>query len=182
MMEETRMFKKGDFITYNNKPGSFSIFEGIDLSTSSYKRFSVIVDYDPNKYRKHDDGEYKSSPFFEVATKTTRCDKTVDEGYETYWVRVCTDAEKERAIDIMQQYGYYWNEDLLAVINKETGEIIRKVVNPKLEYHGEIIRPITKRLKKLLRIFCVENNKKKYSATTYYYNPYYSYYDEYYDY
>lgn len=163
MEEEKRTFKQGDFVTYDNKPGSFVIFEGIDNSTSTYKKLSVIVNYDPSKYRQHDDGVYRSSPFLEVATKDTRCEKTLDEDKETYWVRLCTPGEKERALAKLEEYGYAWNEELMAIVNKDTGEIIRKVVTPKVEYHGEIIRPITAKFKKLLRMFCIETNRKKYS-------------------
>jgi hypothetical protein len=163
MESEKRFFKQGDFVTYDNKPGSFVIFEGIDNSTSNYKKLSVIVNYDPSKYRQHDDGTYRSSPFLEVATKNTRCEKTLDEDKETYWVRLCTPTEKAKALKTLEEYGYVWNEELLAIVDKNTGEIIRKVVAPKVEYHGEIIRPITKKFKKLLRMFCIETNKKKYS-------------------
>jgi hypothetical protein len=178
METEKKFFKKGDFITYDNKPGSFVIYEGIDNSTTSYKKLSVIVNYDPSKYRQHEDGTYRTSPFLEVATKSARCEKTLDDDRETYWIRLCTPAEKEKAIDLLQENGYYWNEDLLAIIDIETGEIVRKIVEPKVEYHGEIIRPITEKFKKILRMFCVESNKKKYSyQNDYRYNG--RYWDEY---
>lgn len=186
-MEEKKTFKKGDFITYDNKPGSFVIFEGIDNSTSSYKKLSVIANYDPSKYRQHDDGTYRTSPFLEVATKDTRCEKTLDDEKETFWVRLCTPREKENALAKLEEYGYYWNEDLLALIDKETGEIIRKVITPKIEYHGEIIKPITEKFKKLLRMFCIETNRKKYSYqndTRYQYGRYWDecgYGEDYYD-
>ena len=180
-MEEKRTFKKGDFITFDNKPGSFVIFEGIDISTTSYKKLSVIANYDPSKYRQHEDGTYRTSPFLEVATKFTRCEKTVDEEKETYWVRLCTEAEKGKALEKLAEYGYGWDEENLAITNKNTGELIRKVVEPKVEYHGEIIRPITEKFKKLLRLFCVESNKKKYSYSGTGY-PYGRYWDEDYEY
>ena len=168
-MEDKKAFKKGDFITYDNKPGSFVIYEGIDMSTTSYKKLSVIANYDPSKYRKHDDGEYRNSPFLEVATSSTRCEKTLDDDKETYWIHICTPEQKEIAIKTLADYGYLWDDETLSLVDKNTGEIIRKVVTPKIKYDGQIIRPITEKLKKLLKMFCVETNRRKYNYQT---NPY----------
>ncbi len=168
-----RAFKKGEFITNTNKPGSFAIFEGIECeSYTTSKKYSVIVYYDPNKYCENDNGSgWVHKPHLDVATNSTRCDITVDGDTESYWWKPCSDKEIEKAIDILQSYGYYWNEDLLAVVAKDTGEIIRTVIEPKVEYNGEVVKPISQRLKELLKNVCDGIIKKKYSYQgTYVYN------------
>ena len=161
-MEEYRVFQKGDFITETNKPGSFFIYEGINLSPS-YKKLSIIAQYDPSKYRKQDDGEYYSSPFLEIATNNSKCDKSLYEDKETYWCKICTPEQKEKALEVLRNYGYSWDDETLSIIDINTGEVVRKVTEPKTEYNGETVKPITKKLKDLLRGLCVESNKKKYS-------------------
>lgn len=175
-----KVFEPGDFLTYDNKPGSFAIFEGIEQpSNTTTRKFSVLASYDPSKYREHEDGAWRSSPFIEVATRDTRCSQLVENACESFWWRVCTEAEKEKAIDILQQYGYYWNEDLLSIISKDTGEIIRTVAKPTLEYHGEIVKPITKKIKEFIQNLCFEGIKKKYSySQTCYHGCWDGYWDE----
>ena len=46
-MEEKRVFKQGDFLKKNNKSGSFMIYEGIDYSETTYKKLSLVCEYDP---------------------------------------------------------------------------------------------------------------------------------------
>ena len=163
-MDENKKFEKGQFLTNSNKPGSFVIFEGIERdSTTVTKRYSVIANYEPSKYRELPNGTWGSTPFMEVATNTTRCQQTVEGDETSYWWRPCTEREKETAISVLHNYGYYWNEELKALINEETGEIVRTIITPKLEYHGELIRPITQEYKDLLRKICFDANKAKYS-------------------
>lgn len=181
-MEEFKVFEKGDFITETSKPGSFVIFEGINTSPS-YKKLSVIVNYEPSKYYKHDDGEYYTSPFFEIATNNSRCEKCLYDEKETYWFRLCTPLEKEKALEVLEEHGYKWDEETMSIIDIATGKVVRRVVEPKTKYSGEVVRPITKKLKDLLRCFCVESNKKKYTysgGSTYpSYRGSYDYYDYY---
>jgi hypothetical protein len=179
-MKEFRKFKKGEFITNTNKPGSFAIFEGIEVeSYSTMKKFSAIAAYDPNKYRELPNGAgWATQPFLDVATKTKRCDTTVDGDTTSYWWRPCSEKEIEKAIDILHGYGYYWNEDLLSIIDKETGEVIRTVVEPKLEYHGEVVKPISQKFKELLSKVCHGIIEKKYSYKTSYYGGCYGFWDE----
>ena len=164
MNEVKHMFRKGEFITYTNKPGSFAIFEGIELdSSTSLRKYSVIVFYDPKKYCENPNGcGWTSMPFIEVATSRTRCTQTA-EPYETSWWRPCTKEEKERALDILQEYGYYWNEELESIISKDTGEILRKIAEPVIEYNGEVVKPISSEMKTLLKRVCDEMTERKYS-------------------
>ena len=156
MSKETYKFIPGDFITNSNKPGSFAIFEGIESESisSTYKKYSVIAYYDPRKYMELPDGSWGSIPNMDVATSTTRCDQLVDGDSDSFWWSVCTPQEKERALGILEDYGYYWNEDLLSIIDKKTGEIVRNIIQPKIEYNGETVKPISKKLKNLLRKVC----------------------------
>ena len=172
-----RTFEKGEFITNTNKPGSFAIFEGVECeSQSAYcKKYSVIAYYDPSKYRELEHGGWGTSPHLDVATRTTRCEQTVDGDTTSYWWRPCNVNEKEKAIDLLQQYGYYWNDDLKAIVAKDTGDIVRTIVEPKLEYNGEVVKPISQRFKDLLRKVCDEIINRKYSyksQSAAYYNEY----------
>lgn len=170
MNETKRTFKKGDFITNTNKPGSFAIFEGIEReSYTTSKKFSVIVYYDPNKYCENQNGSgWDYQKFLEVATTKTRCDQTVD-GEESYWWKLCTEEEIEKAIQVLWDYGYCWNEKLLCIVNRETGEVVRPITEPNLKYNGETVRPISKRLKDLLIGACKKMIEKKYSYSSNYY-------------
>ena len=181
MNKETYKFKPGDFITNSNKPGSFAIFEGIGYQTSyaMYNKYSVIANYDPRKYMELSNGTWDSIPNLDVATSTTRCDQLVDGDTDSFWWRLCTQQEKEKSIGILDSYGYYWNENLLAIIDKNTGEIVRNIVQPKIEYNGETIKPISKKLKDLLRKVCdrIIKNKYSYSYSSSYYGEHGDYYD-----
>ena len=164
MNEGKRMFRKGEFITYTNKPGSFAIFEGIeDDRSDSAKKYSVIVFYDPKKYCESSNGNgWTIMPFMEVATSKTRCTQKA-ECFESSWWRPCTKKEKERALDTLQEYGYYWNEELKSIINKDTGEILRKIIEPKLDYNGDVVKPISSEMRTLLKKVCDEITEKEYS-------------------
>ena len=180
-MKEYRRFRKGEFLTNTNKPGSFVIFEGIEEeSYSTMKKYSVIAAYDPSKYRENPSGSgWMTSPYLEVSTRATRCTQTVDGDTNSYWWRPCTPGEVEKAIKILSDYGYYWNEDLLSLIAKDTGEIVSTVVEPKLKYNGEVVKPISQKLKELLSKVCHGIIEKKYSyKSTYYNNAYAGFWDE----
>ena len=171
MNEDKRFFEKGDFVTNPNKPGSFAIFEGIECeSYSSLKKYSAIAAYDPSKFQEITKGNWETLPYLEVATKTTRCSTKIDGDAPSYWFRLCTEKEKENALNVLQDYGYYWNEDLLSIISKDTGEIIRTIADPKIEYNGNVIKPISRKLKDMLKNVCDSIIKKKYSynSETYY--------------
>lgn len=172
-MYQKRFFQKGDFVTEDKRKGSFMIYEGNDTSASTcYKRMSVICAYDPEKYKRGDDGIYRNVPELEVSSKNKKCITKIDTDREDYWYRLCTPLEKVRAIEILSQYGYEWDEENLSLIDTDTGEIISKIITPKNEYNGEIVKPITHHLKSLLKGCCVSANK-----TTY--NNYNNYWDEY---
>ena len=168
-----KLFKPGDFITFTNKEGSFAIYEGIDIATSRFKKLTVILSYDPNKYVKTEEG-YKMCPSIETSTKLTNCETTVDTNEETYWVRKCNEDEIKEALKIMKEFGYDWNENDLSVIDAKTKSIITKIHIPKIEYKGQIIKPTPSDLKQLLKTFCIEKNKN----TAYYSNSLYSRYWE----
>jgi hypothetical protein len=164
MNEVKRAFRRGEFVTNANKPGSFAIFEGIKIETNSvFDKYSVIVAYDPNKYRELPSGGWASQPYLDVATSTTRCEQSVDGDTSSSWWRPCTEREVEAAIEILESYGYHWDEESLSIIDTTTGEVVRTVITPEAKYNGEIVRPISRKLKELLKKVCDEITKKKYS-------------------
>jgi hypothetical protein len=63
-----KKFKRGDFLRKDNKKGSFMIYEGNNLSDTSYKRMTVICYYDPEAFQMGPIG-YEPKPKLEVATK-----------------------------------------------------------------------------------------------------------------
>jgi flagellar basal body rod protein FlgC len=172
-------FKPGDFITFTNKEGSFAIYEGVDVSTSTFKKLTTILSYDPSKYMQTDEG-YKMIPHMEVSTKLSNCEKTIDSNESNYWTRKCNEDEIKKALEIMKEYGYAWDKDNLSVVNSDTGSVIAKIHIPKIEYKGQIIKPTSFKLKQLLKMFCTQKNKK---TTSYTYPGYWDYYgyDECYD-
>ena len=165
-----RAFRKGEFITNTNKPGSFAIFEGNECeSYGSFKKYTAVLSFEPSKHHQVESGEWVTSPYLDIAVPGRKCETTVDGDTESYWWRPCTDKEKERALDILQGYGYFWNEELKAVIARESGEIIKSIVEPKLEYNGEVVKTASSKLKDLLRKVCDAMIKDKYSYSTRYY-------------
>ena len=193
-MMEKRIFEKGDFIkytTYNSdNKFRFGIFEGIDLEpTYQYtKKYSLAAFYDSYKYCSHMDNAvgWGYQPFFEVATNEKNCERTIDTDKEDSWWTICTDEEKEQALQILKDYGYEWNEELLAIVDIETGEIVHKIITPKLEYNGEEIKPINNELKDKLKKSVLSKNKATnytYPNSNYaygYHNGCYPYNDDYY--
>lgn len=164
-------FSKGDFLKYTNKPNSFVIFEGVDLMpTYQYtKKLSVVVHYDPSKYCENENGMgWSSRPVLEVAKNGKQCEKTVDTYDEDYFWSICTDEEKEAAIQKLAEYGYKWDEESLSLIDIETGEIVHRIIVPKLEYNGDVIKPICSEYKELLSDYALSKNT--YTSRQAYYN------------
>lgn len=167
MNENKFVFSKGDFLTNPNKPGSFAIFEGVECeSYSSLKKYTAILAYDPSKYHEVSEGVWNTSPYLDIPTNLTRCATKIDGNTQSYWWRKCTLEEKEKALNILQDHGYYWNEDLMSVIQKDTGEIIRTAANPKIEYNGDVVKPISQETKNMMKSVCDKIIEKKYSYTT----------------
>ena len=162
IMTTNNKFNPGDFVTFSNKKGSFAIYEGVDASTTSYKKLTVLLYYDPSKYTQTDEG-YKMIPFMETSKKNKPCEKTVDTDENSYWTRRCTAEEIDEALEVMREYGYLWDEENLAVVAADSGDVITKIRLPKIEYKGQVIKPMTEKFKKLLKFFCLEKNKKTYS-------------------
>lgn len=156
-----KQFKQGDFITYNNKKGSFAIYEGRTLSETKYlKTKSVIAWFDPADYqRTAPSGTYGYKPTLDVATYAKKCNKTVDTETEDTWWRICTEEEKKDAIQILNDYGYDWDDTLQAIVMLESREVVRTMIDPKIEYHGEVIKPMGDDLKLTLKTACLSKNK-----------------------
>lgn len=167
-LEDKKVFKPGDFITYSNRKGSFAIYEGnLDMTKTYLKDRSLIAWYDPNTYQKTHEGHWDYVLNLSLATRSQKCTKCVDTDKEDYWWHICTKEEKEKALTILQDYGYAWDEDSKAIIDITTGEIVKTIATPKNEYHGEIIKPITNALKRTLKKFCLSKNKPITPASTY---------------
>lgn len=169
------VFEKGDFIKRSNKKGSFMIYEGNDVSEGYSKKLTLVCFYDPEKYMMTSLG-YHQVPHLEVATRTKRCDETIDTPKEDYWLSKCNANEKAEALKVLEGYGYHWDEENLSLIHVVTGEVVKKIMIPDNTYYGQIIKPITEAFKALLKKFCIESNKPKYPYTNRY-----SEYDDYYD-
>ena len=72
-----------------------------------------------------------------------------------------------------------WDEKTLSILEETSGKVLASVKIPSLEYKGQIIKPMTDKFKKLLRLFCLEKNKKvDYSRYSYEYNRYWDMYGE----
>ena len=201
METKARTFEKGDFVKYSayssdlNTKITFGIFEGVNL-TPEYeysKKLTLAAYYDSYKYCNHMDNEigWGYGPVLEVATKDKPCEKTVDTYVEDKWWSLCTKEEKEQAIEILEkQYNIKWDEENMALIDMKSGEILHRIVTPKLEYLGDIIKPICSTLKTKLKNFVKSKNKTTYSGSGYpaYDNAYgygrygmYGEYDDFYD-
>lgn len=182
-MEEVKTFNKGDFVkysTYNSTIGNkitFGIFEGVDLAPEYQytKKFSLVAYYDSYKYcsNLNNDAGWGYAPSLDVATKGKPCEKTIDTLVENSWWSLCTPLEKKEAIEVLAKYGYEWNEELLALVDMNTGEIVHKIITPKIEYNGETIKPICDEYKNKLKKSIVNKTKPSYSGANYSGNPRY---------
>lgn len=156
-------FEKGMFLTNPSQKGSFYIFEGIDLSENQYhQEYTLIAAYNPRKYCKDNDVPYESytiKEWFVCASHNSRCSETIYQMSETSWIRQCTKDEKEQAIRVLGKYGYDWSDDLLALIDKTSGEIVRQIPHPSNEYKGDTIIHICQENKSLLQNYVESKNK-----------------------
>ena len=167
-----KRFERGEFLRKDTKKGSFMIYEGNNLSSSSYKMMSLVCFYDPEKYQMGPIG-YETKPSLEVGTKLKPCATTIDTEEEDFWIKRCSENEKDEALRILAKHGLYWDEKDLALVDITSGEVIRKIVIPDDKYYGQIIRPKSNKFKELIKKCCV--NKVKVETR------YQGCYDEYYD-
>lgn len=172
MSDTNRKFTQGDFLRKKNKKGSFMIYEGNNISESSYKRMTLICIYDPEKFVMGDMG-YEQKPTLEVANKQKPCTETIDTEEEDYWVAICTPEEKEEALNILSEYGLYWNEETLELTDMTTGEVVRKITVPDNTYHGEVIKPTTNKFRELARKYCSSKLVPSYNSQNHYPDYYY---------
>lgn len=182
-MAVLKTFQKGDFIKYDYKALSFGIFDGEDLMPEfNYaKKYTLALYYDPSKYCQNDDGSgWGSRPVLEVSSFGKHCEKTVDTDKEDNFWKLCSEEEKELALKKMAEYGLRWDEKKLEIIDIGTEKVLYRIKVPKLEYHGEEVKPISKKLKGKLKKYIMGKNKV---ATTYPNSRYAygGYYEDYYD-
>ena len=173
---EKQTFNKGDFIkytAYNGSNGSvtFGIFEGVDLAPEYQytKKYSLAAYYDSHKYcsNLNNGVGWGYQPVLDVATHDKPCEKTIDTLCEDSWWTLCTPLEKKNAIEILAGFGFEWNEELMAIVDINTGEIVHKIIIPKIEYHGDTIKPICKDFKHKLKKAVINKNKPSYSNASY---------------
>lgn len=157
-MGENRFFKPGDFVKRNNKAGGFVIFEGNNISESSYKRLTVVCEYDPEKYKMTDAG-YAYVPVLDMGTNKKRCETTIDTEKEDYWYSLCNEAEKDRAEKVLFKYGYEWDAENLRMIDITTGEIVKSIKLPDNTYYGQIIKPMSDAFKEIIKKSCYKKSE-----------------------
>jgi hypothetical protein len=123
--------------------------------------------YDSWKYCSHlDNGVgWGYQPVLEVASQNKPCEKTIDTICEDSWWTVCTPLEKKRALEILAKYDIDWDEEEMTLTNVETGEILHRIIVPKIEYNGDVIKPICDELKSKLKIAVLSKNKTSYSSS-----------------
>lgn len=181
-----KFFNKGDFVKYvtfnkDKEKVTFGIFEGVDLAPQwQYaKKYSLVAYYDSYQYCSNPNigGAWEYRPVLTVASKNKECEKTIDTLVEDTWWKPCSEEEKKQALEILESYGYHWDEELLALVDMETGEIVHKIVAPKLEYHGDTIKPICSNLREKLKKSVLGQVKTSVNNTHYSYGRY----DEFYD-
>jgi len=186
---EKRTFQKGDFIkyrAYNDTTDkiTFGIFEGNDLAPQYQytKKLSLVLYYDSKKYSQDKAGQWGYRPSLEIAKDGNECEKTIDTTIEDSWWSICTEEEKEFALQILSANGYIWDEATMTLFDKDTNEVVHKIVVPKNEYNGNIIKPISDWFMDKLRKFVISKNAfGSYAGTPNYgggYHPQYGYYNE----
>ena len=169
-----KRFNKGDFLRKDNKKGSFMIYEGNNISSTSYKRMTLVCFYDPEAFTMGPIG-YENKPKLELSTSSKPCETTIDTEEEDFWIKKCSPLEREEAERILAKYGLIWNEDSLELIDIASGEVVKKIIVPDDTYYGQIIRPITEKFKELLHKWVFKKMKAEYSYSSQY--PY-DYYDD----
>ena len=167
-----KKFERGDFLKKDTKKGSFMIYEGNNISDTSYKKMTVICYYDPESFQMGPIG-YEPRPKLEVGTKIHPCTITLDTEEEDFWIKACTPNEKAAAIEVLKRHGLFWNEETLELVDIESGEVVRRVIIPDDKYYGEIIRPISEKFKELIKKWVISKLRPCYPTHTY------DYYDDY---
>lgn len=173
-----KQFNKGDFIKYksyaNNEYVAFGIFEGVDMEPEYQyaKKYSLVLYYDSHKYCSQMDNEkgWGYQEVLDVGTKQKKCEKTVDTLEENAYWSLCTPSEKENALHILAQYGYEWDEESFSLIDAETREVVHQIIMPKLEYNGDMIKPICNDLRDKLKQSVISKGKTTHTNNGYYYN------------
>ena len=165
-------FNRGDFLKKDSKKGSFMIYEGNNLSDTSYKKMTLICYYDPEKYVLGPVG-YETKPSLEIASNEKPCVTTIDTEQEDFWIKKCSEKEKQDALAILRdKYKLEWIEETLTLVDMETGDIIRKVAIPDNSYYGQVIHPITDGFKDLLKEATIKKLTPSYSSSNYEYHGY----------
>jgi hypothetical protein len=167
-----KKFERGDFLKKDTKKGSFMIYEGNNISDTSYKKMTVICYYDPESFQMGPIG-YEPRPKLEIGTKIHPCTMTLDTEEEDFWIKACTPNEKAAAIEVLKRHGLFWNEETLELVDIESGEVVRRVIIPDNKYYGEIIRPISEKFKELIKKWVISKLRPCYPTHTY------DYYDDY---
>lgn len=166
-------FERGDFLRKDNKKGSFMIYEGNNISETSYKKMTLVCWFDPEKFVRNEFGAYTEQPSLEVGSLNKPCTTTIDTEEEDYWVKICSPQEKAEALEVLEAYGYHWNEDTFELVDNGTGEVIRKLIIPDNSYHGEVVSPIKKTFKDMIKKYCISKIKPTYQYSNYdYYDCY----------
>lgn len=163
-------FKKGEFIKLNSDPRSFFIYEGIETTPypqSYYKRYSVILHYDPFKYVKIGD-EWEQRPNLSVATEDKPLERHIESNMDGSTYSCLSQSEKEEALRVLKTYGYIWDEENLT-LKRSDGTVVKVIKSPKIEYLGDEVRPMKHNKRKLLSKVCSSLTR----ASSYYGSNYY---------
>ena len=183
-MDEKRQFERGDIITKSSVKGWFVIYDGTPINVTTYtKKYALVLYYDPEKYQKVDDsGTWDKREFLSYATCTEACAENIDENKETFWYTIAEGEDLEAVHKKLAEMHLHWDRDTLTLTNTETGEVIKQLKSPKLNYDGLPIIPSNG----FLRSICAtidKVNPKETAGSGAYHNPYYGRYGEdYYDY
>ena len=174
-------FKKGDFIKNKQQHGSFAIFEGRDVTPSTYvtRHYSLALYYNPKKYMLQENGSWDYSPTLEVSTPSEPCKTDVDTMREDYWWGPCSDSEVMTAMQILYDNGYIYDPDTMTLTDRVSGKVIRQLADPTPSYNGEKIKPITKGLRHSLHS-CIHFKAARTSynsGNNYYHDQYYPHWD-----
>ena len=157
--KEKVRFQKGDFLKKNHKKGSFMIYEGDDISTTNFKKITLLLFYDPEAYERNSMGVYEQTPRLYVGDKYKPSSETIDTMVEDYWISICNEEEIQAAHQKLQEYGYKWDAEKMELTKIENGELVRKIIVPDNTYYGHIIKPSPNQFKDLAQKYCQEENK-----------------------
>ena len=185
-INEKRKFNKGDFVKLNTYAScdegdfSFGIYEGIDLNPNvKYSKMrSLALFYNHKKYDKYDsEVGYVYKKVLSYCHNGIKCERGIWTDKEDSSWSLCTEEEMERAIKTLEEHGFLWNKDTLELINKDTKEVVYKIIVPKNEYDGREINSNNNELKKKLKDSVISELKASVSQTPTYpnYNHAYGY-------